>query len=811
MKNRRSIQFSRLRRLRFGVVIGIGIALVILGIWAGGLFSVFRLRLNNVRYSELPTQGNVVIVAIDDPSLEEYGRFNSWSRTLYGDLVTQLADGGAKVVAFDVLFADPSANPEDDEAFSEAINQARRSRNRTRVVMSIAGDREIRADDDYKIQFVNFVRPILVLSEYTRNYGFVNITPDQDGTLRWQPLLAQETGSSEYEVPLSVAAYLTFFNIPYEQLAEEQLLKQEGDMLFLKNMDIPIDKQGRTLINYFGRPESDNSFVVYSFNNVINGNVPDGAFENKVVLVGAINATGLTDNYTVPLGLDDKTMSGVAIHANMVEMLFQEWFLTAQDETSQAGLIIVFSLLTSVILTQLRWRFILVCVPLFMILWFIGAIAFGNINSVVMNIFDPLLAIIFPLPAALTLNTYLETQRREWAELLLDSAMTTSGQQLKRDEILETVTRDTQRIIESKQVEVWLWDEIAERLERAYPPVAEGDTAEYISREVLRLAMHALKIRDIVDTRNHVIVPLVWQGNELGVIIAVQPPKLNNQRRQMLNLFAWQTASVLANVDLYQEMRDLSELKTRMIRMASHDLKSPIGGVLGFADLLIEDQQEMNFLDEDQADYLNRIMEGAENMERIVNDILSMERFRSGTSSFAAYDLLVLTQQVVSRYQREVKDKTQELNTQFPTDFIGMYGDKEQLHEAISNIVGNAIKYTPDGGKIQVELTRQNDYALITVKDNGPGIPKQAQDRLFQEFYRVKTEATEHISGTGLGLSLVRSVINAHKGKVWVESDTGQGATFFIQLPIPAKMGVDLTKLAAKSQEQPVGGTEKST
>ena len=803
MRNRRSVYISRLRRLRYGVVIGIIIAMLILTMWASGFFSSMRLRLNSVRYNQQqPTQGRVVIVAIDDTSLKEYGRFNTWSRVIYADLVTALAEDGAKVIAFDVLFAEPSADPADDEALAEAINQARRSYNRTRVVMPIAGEREITLEDTSSIQFVSFIRPTPFLSEYVRNFGFVNITLDNDSVLRWQPMLATAGEQSQYEVPLSVAAYLTYFNIPYEQLQNEQILKLNENKLHLKDFDVPVDKQGRTLINYFGRPESDNSFAIYSIKDVLQGNVPTGTFENTVVLVGAVNATGLTDTYPIPLGLEDQTMSGVAVHANIVEMLFQEWFLTEQSDISQALLIAIFSILTSVILTQLRWRFIFIITPLFVVIWILGALVVGSLSSTVMNLFDPLLAIILPLPAALALNIYLETRRREWAELLLDSAVTASSQQLELDQVLATVARDMQRILESKQIEIWLWDDIANRIERTYPPLPEERASYQPSREVTRLTTHALDSGEIVDTRNHVIVPLIWQEEKLGAIIAIQPEKLNNPRRQMVNLFAWQTASIIANVDLYRETRDLSELKTRMIRMASHDLKGPIGAVIGFSELLIEDQEDLNMLDEDQYENLTRIMAAAENMERIVNDILNMERFRSGSSTFVKYDLVELVQQVIGRYTRQVKDKSQELVSQSPPEFVPMYGDRDQLHEAISNIVGNALKYTPDGGKIEVSLVPDNKYALIKVKDNGPGIPKSAQDRLFQEFYRVKTEETAHISGTGLGLSLVKSVINAHKGKVWVDSDAGQGATFYIQLPIPETMGVDLARFATLKKDE---------
>jgi signal transduction histidine kinase len=111
-------------------------------------------------------------------------------------------------------------------------------------------------------------------------------------------------------------------------------------------------------------------------------------------------------------------------------------------------------------------------------------------------------------------------------------------------------------------------------------------------------------------------------------------------------------------------------------------------------------------------------------------------------------------------------------------------GDYRQLFQGITNLIGNAVKYTPENGKIEVRLSKQGNMVRFEVQDNGYGISEDGQKHLFQEFYRVRSAATAHIQGTGLGLSLVKAVIEAHGGKIWVVSKEGVGSTFFVEIPI---------------------------
>ncbi len=223
---------------------------------------------------------------------------------------------------------------------------------------------------------------------------------------------------------------------------------------------------------------------------------------------------------------------------------------------------------------------------------------------------------------------------------------------------------------------------------------------------------------------------------------------------------------------------ELGKLKTQMLRIASHDLKNPLSRVIGFAELIEMDGQ----LDEENQRFLTYIQRSGEEMLQIITDILNLERLRSGKSVREPVNLNLLINQVCASHQPDVIQKQQVFEIDLPELPIIIQGDTAQLSQAVTNLVGNAVKYTPDRGKISVHLKFESGIIRLDVQDTGYGIPQSAQDKLFTEFYRVKSKATSHISGTGLGLSLVRSVIEAHGGTVGFSSEEGKGSTFYFIL-----------------------------
>ena len=229
-----------------------------------------------------------------------------------------------------------------------------------------------------------------------------------------------------------------------------------------------------------------------------------------------------------------------------------------------------------------------------------------------------------------------------------------------------------------------------------------------------------------------------------------------------------------------KHLQDLSELKTRMIRMASHDLKNPLGRVFGYAELLLMDED----ITDEQRTFIKNIRQSGDEMNNLITEILDLEQLRSGALNKEHLSFGQMVTQVVTRHEPDLYRKSQTYIEEVTPEPLTVFADARQLSQAVTNLIGNAIKYTPDGGSISVRVLQDQHKARLEVKDTGYGMPAEALPKLFTEFYRVRTEATQNIKGTGLGLSLVKQVIDAHDGRIWVESEEGKGSTFFVEIPL---------------------------
>lgn len=227
------------------------------------------------------------------------------------------------------------------------------------------------------------------------------------------------------------------------------------------------------------------------------------------------------------------------------------------------------------------------------------------------------------------------------------------------------------------------------------------------------------------------------------------------------------------------DLVELSKLKTRMIRMASHDLKNPLGRISGYIQLI----KAMSMSDDKLMKYLHPIEHAAEEMNQLIADLLNLERTRSGRQDMERFSLREVVEQVVSRHGPDALQKKQNYHAELSSKSLNMLGDLRQISQVVSNLIGNAIKYTPEGGSIDIRLHSDQNTIRFEVQDTGYGIPKEAQEKLFTEFYRVRSKETANIAGTGLGLSLVKSVIESHKGQVGVISEENMGSTFYFTLP----------------------------
>lgn len=229
--------------------------------------------------------------------------------------------------------------------------------------------------------------------------------------------------------------------------------------------------------------------------------------------------------------------------------------------------------------------------------------------------------------------------------------------------------------------------------------------------------------------------------------------------------------------------KETERLKSDMILTASHDLRNPVNLTLGALDLL--GKTAVNFTPV-QREAFDLGLLGVRRIEALISDLLDLERIERRVGlKLTECDLGEIAQAAVTESSLQAQQRQQQLafNRAAGNGLIRVRGDAQRLYQVISNLLSNSIKYTQPGGEVMVTVWRQDDQVRLDVRDTGPGIPPEAQARVFERFYRAPTAADDERS-TGLGLAIVKSIIEQHGGRVWVTSVVGHGSTFSVALPL---------------------------
>jgi signal transduction histidine kinase len=191
-------------------------------------------------------------------------------------------------------------------------------------------------------------------------------------------------------------------------------------------------------------------------------------------------------------------------------------------------------------------------------------------------------------------------------------------------------------------------------------------------------------------------------------------------------------------------------------------------------------------LNEQQKSYVRMIVQGVENMSKLVNNLLDLGRIDFGVGlQVDQIPVLDIVERVTGSLQMHAKEKDISLSVEMPRDMPhAVEADQALLHQAVYNLVENAVKYTPKGGGVTINLLSDADSLTFAVRDSGIGIQPQDMKRLFEKFFRGTHREALAQRGTGLGLAIVKSIAERHGGKVWAESELGVGSTFFLQVPL---------------------------
>jgi PAS domain S-box-containing protein len=240
-----------------------------------------------------------------------------------------------------------------------------------------------------------------------------------------------------------------------------------------------------------------------------------------------------------------------------------------------------------------------------------------------------------------------------------------------------------------------------------------------------------------------------------------------------------------------QELLKLNNLKSELLRRTSHELKTPLVSIKGFSDLLLQVHRDK--LGPLVISILNEIKQGCLRLETLIADILKTSELESGTIQLhkSEEDLSFLVRLCINEIKGLSKLRNQTINLELQDNLITQF-EKEQVHQVISNLLNNAIKYTPPGGIIEVKSEIKNNHIVISIKDNGIGLTYEEKGRLFKQFGKIERygQGLDIIpEGSGLGLYISKKIVELHKGEIWVESEGRNiGSTFFFSLPLIARV-----------------------
>lgn len=297
-----------------------------------------------------------------------------------------------------------------------------------------------------------------------------------------------------------------------------------------------------------------------------------------------------------------------------------------------------------------------------------------------------------------------------------------------------------------------------------------------------------------------ILIPLHISDRLVGLLVveATNPQRFNNNVYELMETMQSFVAIALDNALLYERLAQqnhelatslarvtrLENLKTDMIRLVSHDLKQPLTILRLYLSMI--QHTTAHHLTDTQMSYFSAMQNAISMMDRLITDILSLERLEEIALNppTTVFDLLEICREQAQLVQVQAADRQQTLTfiTDLPQALVR--GDASQLREAISNLIGNALKYTPEGGVIQARLYTIQQRVYFEVQDNGIGIALEDQPHIFQPSYRVNNAQTQNISGTGWGLYLVKKVVETHHGIIGFTSQLGVGSTFFFHLPL---------------------------
>jgi two-component system phosphate regulon sensor histidine kinase PhoR len=356
-----------------------------------------------------------------------------------------------------------------------------------------------------------------------------------------------------------------------------------------------------------------------------------------------------------------------------------------------------------------------------------------------------------------------------------------SEDKLRMESILLSVADGVVAI--NQDAQVILVNSEAERLLNLQPFASiQGKHVKEVIRnpDIANLLLKSLYTKEVAAAE-------ITQSMPRETIMEIQTSVIDDERRERRGVVA-----VLRDIT---RMRRLEQAKSDFVSTVSHELRTPLTSIKAYTATLL--REDVDFNPDTQREFLRIIEEETDRLTRLISDLLDVSRIESGKMELKTreFDFLKLLGIVLDKVMSQAEAHT--LRTSLPESLPLVMADPDKIEQVLLNLLGNAVKYSPRGGEIEVSVKEYPNKLECSVRDQGVGIPREHLSRIFEKFSRVDNRATRGIGGTGLGLYITRSIVEAHGGTIWAESMPGKGSVFHFTLP--------LAPAGRRSRESPEG------
>jgi len=257
--------------------------------------------------------------------------------------------------------------------------------------------------------------------------------------------------------------------------------------------------------------------------------------------------------------------------------------------------------------------------------------------------------------------------------------------------------------------------------------------------------------------------------------------KMPNDRTFHINIRRFEEIGWIVVMHDITPFKEMDRLKSELIATVSHDLKQPLSVMTGYIELM----QMQQAVSERGQNAMTMIRRAMQNMRQLIDDLLDLAKIESGIKlDLQPVEIPTIVNDCVEQLRNMAYTKSMTINNNLADSLPQVVGDRMRLRQILINLIGNAVKYTPDEGQVNIWAELRSGSVRVAVQDNGLGISPVDQIHIFERFYRVRRPETDAIEGTGLGLAIVKSLVEAHSGQITVESKLGEGSTFFVSLPL---------------------------